>query len=776
MTPRIFTSLIFAALAAFVHPVSAASGDLDLSFGVGGKVTTAIGTKDDIGYSVALQPDGKIIVAGYTINASNIADFALARYTAGGALDTGFGTGGKVTTDFIGKDDFGYSMAVQPDGKIVVAGFTMNASGVADFALVRYTATGALDASFGTGGKVTTDFSGRGDFGYSVALQPDGKIIVAGYTVTVTGNACFALARYTANGALDTGFGTGGKVTTGFGGGNAVGFSVALQGDGKIVVAGYADINSTIDFVLARYTVTGALDSGFGTGGTVATDFGDGSVGYSVALQGDGKIVVAGATTNSSGHYSFALARYTASGSLDTGFGTGGKVTTSVVGRLEPRRSMAIQADGKIVVAGSTTAATNYGNFALMRYTAAGALDTGFGVGGTVSTRVGSSSDKASCIALQSDGKIIVAGSSTNSSGNYDFAVVRYAGKPDAVTLPPTLTTPASGSGSVNLKDVAFYLPESALPGSVKLTFTGTVTRVLTLSALNESIGTHAFTFDARNPLASAYIASGSPIPDGVYTVVLSYQDALGNPVALSTPALNVAVDIDTDGDGILDRYETNTGIYVSPTDTGTDPNNPDTDGDGLSDGDEVYIYHTNPNIKDTDGDGFDDGFEVFTGFDPASASSTPDVLSAVLPAVEYHFTAAVGVSCRIEASTDLANWTIIETPIIGTGGEVTRFFAMQGQQQRFFRLGFNSTSAPGTPTVAQTISPAMEYRFTAAAGVSYRIETSTDLATWTTIETPIIGAGGVVTRFFPLGAGGVVTRFFTQEGQQRRFFRSRRN
>ena len=237
------------------------------------------------------------------------------------------------------------------------------------------------------------------------------------------------------------------------------------------------------------------------------------------------------------------------------------------------------------------------------------------------------------------------------------------------MTDPPTLTAPASGSVSTNSVNVAFYLPEAARPGSVKLTFMGTVTRVLTLAAVNESVGTHGFTFDALSPIPSADIASGLAIPDGTYTVTLSYQDALGNPAASSAPTLNVTVNIDTDGDGILDKYETGTGIYVSPTDTGTSPTNPHTDGDGL-----------------TDGDGFDDGFEVSTGFSPTSAASTPDALSSIRTAAEYRFNAALGVSCRIEVSTDFTNWSAIETNIPGTGGVITRFYSIEGQPRRFFR------------------------------------------------------------------------------------------
>ena len=144
--------------------------------------------------------------------------------------------------------------------------------------------------------------------------------------------------------------------------------------------------------------------------------------------------------------------------------------------------------------------------------------------------------------------------------------------------------------------------------------------------------------------------------------------------------------DPDTDGDGIRDRFETGTGIYVSADDTGTSPTNPDSDGDGLGDGAEVNTYQSNPTVADTDGDGFGDGFEVSTGFSPTSAASTPDALSSIRTAAEYRFNAALGVSYRIEASTDLATWTMIETPVIGTGGVITRFYSVDGQAKRFFR------------------------------------------------------------------------------------------
>jgi hypothetical protein len=147
----------------------------------------------------------------------------------------------------------------------------------------------------------------------------------------------------------------------------------------------------------------------------------------------------------------------------------------------------------------------------------------------------------------------------------------------------------------------------------------------------------------------------------------------------------------DTDRDGIIDAYETGTGTYVSPSNTGSNPNLADTDGDGLNDGDEVNLYSSNPNIKDSDGDGFEDGFEVYTGFNPASAASTPETQSSMLTAVEFRFNAASGQTYRIESSTDLSNWSTVEASISGAGARITRFYSIEGQTRRFYRARRNT-------------------------------------------------------------------------------------
>jgi uncharacterized delta-60 repeat protein len=405
------------------------SGDLDPTFGTGGIVTTDIGTSTtDSGRAVAIQPDGKIVVAGYAddyFSASRY-DFAVVRYNADGSLDTSFGAGGKVTTDFASTSDLAYGVALQSDGKIVVSGY----SGT-DFAVVRYNVDGSLDTSFGTGGKVTTDVAGT-DYGSSVAIQSDGKIVVGGRA-----GGAFALVRYNADGSLDTSLDGDGKVTTPIAPGSDYGFQVLVQSDGKLVLAGRNGIYEVADFTLVRYQADGSLDTSFGVDGKVTTDLnGDMDYGYSVALQSDGKLVVAGYSYRTGIGTYFALVRYNADGSLDTSFGVGGKVTTNIIGDYDNGCGVAIQFGGKIVVVGARVSA-GYHDSVLVQYNADGSLDTSFGTGGAIITSLTPADDMGYSVALQSDGKIVMAGESI-----YNFAVVRYNG---GVTTPAEITVSGNG-------------------------------------------------------------------------------------------------------------------------------------------------------------------------------------------------------------------------------------------------------------------------------------------------------------------------------------------
>jgi uncharacterized delta-60 repeat protein len=511
-TSRMSMPSVFQTEISATYPAILAAGDLDLSFGMGGKVTTDVKIAVDTGQSVTLQSDGKIVVAGFAVNPDATFDFALVRYNSDGNLDTSFGTGGKVTTDFSTFSDYGRSVTLQSDGKIVVAGSTIN-----DFAVARYNSNGSLDTSFGTGGKVTTDINGGFDTGYSVSLQSDGKIVVAGSTnFSGASSSDFALVRYNNNGSLDTSFGTGGKVTTDINGGFDFGLSSVLQSDGKIVVTGQGSnpgipipgsFSTNDDFALVRYNSNGSLDTSFGTGGKVTTDIvkGNSEQGLSAALQSDGKIVVSGYTASPSYTLDFALVRYNSNGSLDTSFGTGGKVTTDFNGNSDYGYSVALQSDGKIVVAGAN--ANIGGDFAIARYNSNGSLDTSFGTGGKVTTDFNGNSDSGYSVALQSDGNIVVVGRSQSSSrtvsgGNfaYDsyFAVARYLGDGKPVVAP--VGTP----GNDNL-NIDFSVKDNILDGLAGDDI---------LSA-NYSSGANILNGDAGNDTIYANYSSGNNTIDG---------------------------------------------------------------------------------------------------------------------------------------------------------------------------------------------------------------------------------------------------------------------
>lgn len=294
-------------------------GSLDTSFGEGGKVVILIGTRFSNAKSLALQSDGKIVAAGYSDNGnSNARDFALVRLNTNGTLDNSFGTGGKVVTPVGVSDDSANAVAIQSDGKIIAAGNSLNGSDF-DFVLVRYNTDGSLDNSFGLGGKVVTQIGNSYDYANTVVIQSDGKIVAVGssYTNTNPINSYFALARYNTNGLLDNSFGTNGKVITAIGGVNSYANAAAIQPDGKIVAAGYTIDNTftLYSFAVARYNTNGILDRTFGMVGKITTTVDSrNSRANAVAIQPNGQIVTAGVGNvpypGAGSRAAFALARY----------------------------------------------------------------------------------------------------------------------------------------------------------------------------------------------------------------------------------------------------------------------------------------------------------------------------------------------------------------------------------------------------------------------------------------------------------------------------------
>ena len=413
---------IFAALCLLLcTSASFAQTGLDPTFGTGGKVATGFDNEDVQGNSVAVQRDGKLVVAGTASDLWGNSDFALARYNSNGTLDPTFGTGGKVITD-LGNYDWVSALALQSDGKIIEAGATINSNWQPMFAVVRYNTNGTLDGNFGTGGKVTTDFGGPAQ-PFAAATQADGKVLVAGFS-HLAGGWAFAVVRYNGDGSLDGTFGTDGKQTIFFGPASSAQVNaILIQQDGKIVLVGSSNIQmADADFSLVRLNSDGTLDNTFGNGGQVVTNLGVNDHAFAAALQSDGKIVAEGMLGND-----FALARYNSDGTLDATFGTGGKVITDFAGAKDMGLGVGVRRDGKIVAVGQTQV-SGRSAFAVARYNSDGTLDTTFGTGGKATTRFDNSfGDYAYAVAIQPDGKAVVAGFEVNSlSFSYQFAMARY--------------------------------------------------------------------------------------------------------------------------------------------------------------------------------------------------------------------------------------------------------------------------------------------------------------------------------------------------------------
>lgn len=386
-----FTLLLLLPILTFAQP-----GSPDITFGTNGKVVTSVSAGLEGGGAIAVQNDGKVLVAGRGTFSTTGEDFVIIRYTTAGALDMSFDGDGIVTTH-IGAFDIITSIVIQPDGKIVAAGYTRDAANNSQIVIARYTPTGILDLSFDGDGIVITSI-GPISYASDLAIQSDGKIVVAGTTLKVT-DYDFVIARYTTAGVLDISFDGDGIVTTDFSVSDDRLSAIAIQADGKIVVAGSVEDQLVYtDIALARYTVTGALDNTFDGDGIVTTTFNTYAYATDLTIQPDGKIVAAGATYMGS-NFDFAVARYTINGALDNSFDFDGKVTTPIGTGDNRALSVALQADGKILV-GGIAAMASINDFALVRYNADGALDNSFDTDGKTTLDFGGTDDHGMGIAL----------------------------------------------------------------------------------------------------------------------------------------------------------------------------------------------------------------------------------------------------------------------------------------------------------------------------------------------------------------------------------------
>jgi uncharacterized delta-60 repeat protein len=456
---------------ALVPAAVAADGELDQSYGAGA-VTVSVGSSFSNAWDIAIQGDDHAVLAGTA--SQGFPTWGFARVDTAGVLDPSFDGDGKLSKE-VGNGGSARAVVLEPGGKILAGG---DASGdgtdarpyLPRFALVRLTAGGTPDADFGTAGVVTTPVGGDpGATGVgggieALALQPDGKIVAAGYAYW-SGQARFLIARYTSTGDLDLPFGGGdGMVDVPFAGGSGGATGVVIQPGGAIVVSGGAFDATAGDnvFTLTRLTPGGVLDGSFGTGGIVATAMpGRGTSGGAAAeallQQADGGLVAAGWTNIDPGVSAFAIARYSAGGVLDTGFGTGGTTVTHFnANELAKGFGAHLQSDGKVVVAGEAeNAITGVRDVALARYTTGGQLDPGFGSGGLTTAGVAGTTGGARGIAAQSDGKYVIDGYRGG-----QFLAQRFTGSiavpappvppappPDPAPLPAGICLPGTSAG-----------------------------------------------------------------------------------------------------------------------------------------------------------------------------------------------------------------------------------------------------------------------------------------------------------------------------------------
>ena len=437
--------LAVATALAFLLPAAgadAATIGFDPDFGSGGPVLTPLGTPigaaDARANAIVPVNGGQLVAGGYVRDGRNN-KFALARYNADGSLDTSFGTNGSVLTQVglgEGSDDEMKALVVQPDGKLVGAGFS--ATGQSLFALARYNADGSLDTTFNPNANPIfnpkgTVLTGLGNASVARAsallLQPDGKLIAGGFARQST-TSVFALVRYNADASLDTTFGSGGKVLTPVGTGTFAAIrSMLLQADGKIVVAGIASAAGNTKFALARYNANGTLDTTFGSGGIVLTQVGQANATLNALVSDDsGGFVAAGSAQNGEGNV-FALARYTANGTLDTTFGSGGTVLTPI-GADNGATANALITDAQQLVAGGVASDGGVAQFAFARYDSDGSLDTTFNSSGTLMTPIGDGNLSAANALMLVDGRLLAAGYATNGGGQ-EFTLARYTDLPE---------------------------------------------------------------------------------------------------------------------------------------------------------------------------------------------------------------------------------------------------------------------------------------------------------------------------------------------------------
>lgn len=444
----------------------------DPDFGISGLAVTNFNTYSEA-YRMALQPDGKIVTFGFKSSSYS----ALARFNADGTIDTSFGTNGKVIAPYGSDLYYLQALGIQQDGKIVAATTRKPQANVVDFeyVLMRFNADGSVDTSFGTNGATINHFSvGLNANGpRDIAIQEDQKIIVLGSLITASTGRDFGVIRYNTDGTLDSGFGTNGLKAIDFSSnlnaGADNGSQIAIQPDGKLVVAGFVGLVPSYDIGLARLNTNGSLDTSFGTNGKVIYDLGGNNREVSLQLAADGKLIVGSNIMDTDVENSqCVVARFNPNGSIDNTFGTDGKTTFALSGDpYEQIWDIALQPDGKIIAAGTTGPLETNPDNLVLRFNTNGTIDDTFNGNGYVITDW-STDDRVYAVAVQENGRILLAGASKlGATSGLAFAVTRYVDAQLSITstteaepisiYPNPATTILNISGDFELKSAVIY-------------------------------------------------------------------------------------------------------------------------------------------------------------------------------------------------------------------------------------------------------------------------------------------------------------------------------
>ena len=480
--------------------VRAADGAVDTTFGSSGSRTVNLGASD-LAYGGYLQSDGKMIVVGGARPGAT-EDFGVARFNSDGSVDTGFGTSGVYTLDVTaGRTDRATGVGVQSSGKIIVGGYTRSVTQSDNFTLIRLTATGALDTTFGTSGIFTLDFNGASDRAFCMKVLADDKILLAGWANNGSGDLDYAVIRVSADGALDTTFGTSGKAVVNVGNVQDTANSITTDSQGRIILSGIsASSGGNYNYTVLRFTANGALDTTFDGDGIVASNF-SGSTNdnfLGVAVDASDKIIAVG---YSSGTNSASIARFTTSGALDSTFNTTGYRLVDVAGNTDQFLAVRVQSDGKIV-AGGTYVNGSTSDSVIARFTTAGALDSTFGSSGITTASFGANSDSIVALGFQSSNKIVAALSSGASSGTEDFGVARFE---NAAATSAAITSATYDASAGVLAVTGADITSGGTINVSKLTLTGQGGGTYTLTSSNVTASsTTAFsvTLNAADKLA----------------------------------------------------------------------------------------------------------------------------------------------------------------------------------------------------------------------------------------------------------------------------------